>query len=89
MENVKLQVDFILSSQVVTPVDQERAKDKYKLFEIAQILTEIGRLFFSYSRTHGCSEQSMNTARVLLSAWRVKWKEYKGPSAPILKHVVG
>ena len=46
MENVKLQVDFILSSQVVTPVDQERAKNKYKLFEIAQILTKIGRLFF-------------------------------------------
>ena len=56
MENVKLQVDFIFNSQVVTPVDQKRAKNKYKLFEIAQILTEIGRLFFSYSQTHGWSE---------------------------------
>ena len=31
----------------------------------------------------------MNTTRVLLSAWCVKWEEYKGPSASILKHVAG
>ena len=31
----------------------------------------------------------MNTAKVLLSAWGVKWEEYKGLSASILKHVVG
>jgi hypothetical protein len=60
-----------------------------RLYGIGQILTEIARLFFSHTRTYGWTQDSISIARKLLSAWRVHWEEYVGPSNSVLKHVAG
>jgi hypothetical protein len=60
-----------------------------RLYKIAQILLQIARLFFIHTRTYGWSEESMSTARTLLSTWRIEWEEYIGPTGSILHHVAG
>ena len=60
-----------------------------RLYKIAQILFELSRLFYTHTRTHGWSEESITIACTLLSIWRIEWEEYNGPSGSILHHVAG
>jgi hypothetical protein len=90
MEQVKHRVDNIRAlHQELTTLEKQEIQRMYSLFEIAQILTEIARLFFSYTRSYGWNEDSMKKARTLLSSWHIKWEEYVGPNSSILQHVAG
>ena len=60
-----------------------------KLYKIAQIFSEISRLFFIHIRIHGWSEESITTACILLSTWHIEWEEYNGSSGSILHHIAG
>ena len=70
-------------------IDKLRISKTDKLYKIATMLFEIARLFFSYTRIYGWSEESIITVRTLLSTWRIEWEEYVGPSGSILHHVAG
>jgi hypothetical protein len=53
------------------------------------VFTEVGRLFYTHSRSYGWTFQSMQNSQELLVAWRVHLKESVGPNSSPLEHVVG
>jgi len=60
-----------------------------KLIHIGLLLVNIGRLYYSYSRTHGWSMDDIGKARELFRAWRKVSMEHGGPRQSVLEHVVG
>jgi hypothetical protein len=56
---------------------------------IGAVLTEVGRLFYTHSRSYGWTFQSRQNARELLAAWRVRLEESVGPNSSPLEHVAG
>jgi hypothetical protein len=56
---------------------------------IGAVLTKVGRLFYTHSRSYGWISQSRQNARELLVAWHVCLEESVGPNLSPLKHVVG
>lgn len=60
-----------------------------KLIHIGLVLVNIGRLYYSYSRTHGWSINDINIARDLFKVWRKLSIEHGGQRQSVLEHVVG
>ena len=89
MEKSRKETDEIRSLHPQLIVLEKKSIQKvYMLFKIGQIITEIARLFFSYTCSYGWKDSIQKTRKFLL-AWRIKWEEYVDPNASILQHVVG
>jgi hypothetical protein len=56
---------------------------------IGVVLIEVGRLFYTHSRSYDWTFQSRQNARELLAAWRVRLEESVGPNSSLLEHVAG
>lgn len=53
------------------------------------LLVDIARLFYIRSRSEGWTPKTMEIAKCLLAAWRVRSEETLGPNGAILEHVAG
>lgn len=56
---------------------------------LGMLLVDIAHIFYNFSRTNGWTMESINAARSLFLAWRIRSEEYYGANSSPLEHVAG